>query len=65
MEICSLGLRGDMPETWNRGGSQESMGVILAETHNSGDMEPEEDISYSQAGPPSGMSGTPTHPQNL
>jgi hypothetical protein len=28
-------------------------------------MEPEEDISYSQAGPPSGMSGTPTHPQNL
>ena len=52
MEICSLGLRGDMPETWNGGGSQESMGVILAETHNSGDMEPKEAISCSQAGTP-------------
>jgi hypothetical protein len=33
-------------------GSQESIWVALAETHNRGDMEPEEAISYSQAGPP-------------
>ena len=42
---ASLGL-GD---TWDRGGSQESMGVTLAETHSSGNIEPEEAISYSQA----------------
>ena len=35
----------DMPETWHRGGSQESMGVTLAETHSSGNIEPEEAIS--------------------
>jgi hypothetical protein len=29
-----------LPETWN-GGSQESVGVTLAETLSSGDMEPE------------------------
>jgi hypothetical protein len=43
---------GGMPETWNGGGSQESMGVTLAETPSSGDIEPEETTSYSQAGLP-------------
>ena len=42
----------DMLETWEGGGSQESMEIILAETHSSGDMEPEEATSQSQAGTP-------------
>ena len=29
----------DIKETWDGGGSQESMGVSLAKTHNIGDME--------------------------
>ena len=33
-----------------RGGSPKSMGVTLAETHSSGDTEPEGVIPYSQAG---------------
>ena len=40
----------DVPETWDAGASQESMGVTFAETHSSGDMEPEEATSCSQAG---------------
>ena len=36
------------PETWDKGGVQESMGVTLAVTHT-GDMEPEEATSCSQA----------------
>ena len=35
----------DVQETWNREGSQESMGVTLAENHRSGTMKPEEDTS--------------------
>ena len=40
----------DIPETWNRGSSQESVGVTLAETHNSGHIKPEEATSCIQAG---------------
>ena len=36
----------------DRGGSQESMEVTLAESHSTGDMEPEEATSCSQAGTP-------------
>jgi hypothetical protein len=43
------------------GGSQKSMWVMLAETHSSGDMEPEEDIYCSQAG---SWNRTPTHSEN-
>ena len=42
----------DMPETWDRGNSQESMGVTLAVTHSIGDMEPEEATFYIQARAP-------------
>ena len=45
-------------ETWGKGGTQESMGVTLAVTHNTGDMEPGEVVSCGQA-------GIPTHPQNF
>ena len=41
-----------MPETWDGGGSEESMRVTVAETPSSGDMEPEEAIPCSQAGLP-------------
>ena len=37
-------------ETWDRGGTQESIGVTLAVTHNIGDMKPEESTSCSQVG---------------
>jgi hypothetical protein len=37
----------DEKETWDKGGTQESMGVTLAVTHNIGDMEPEETTSSS------------------
>jgi hypothetical protein len=40
-----------MPETWDAG-LTGAKGVILAETHSSGDLEPEEATSCSQAGPP-------------
>jgi len=39
-------------ETWNKGGAQESKGVILAVTHSTGDMEPEEATSCNQAETP-------------
>jgi hypothetical protein len=39
-------------ETWSEGGPQESMEVTLAERYSSGDMEPKEATSCSQAGPP-------------
>ena len=42
----------DETETWDKGGTQESMGVTLAVTHSIGDMEPEEATSCSQAGTP-------------
>ena len=41
-----------MAETWDRAGTQESMGVTLAVTHSIGDMEHEEAISCCQAGTP-------------
>ena len=41
----------DVLETWDGGGSQESLGVDLANSLVSGDMEPEEATSYSDAGP--------------
>jgi hypothetical protein len=40
----------NVAETWDRAGTQESMGVTLAVTHSIGDMEPEEATSCSQAG---------------
>lgn len=40
------------PETWDGGGFQESVDMTLAKTHSSGDMEPEEATSYTQAGTP-------------
>jgi hypothetical protein len=39
-------------ETLDKLGMQESIGLILAVTQYSGDMEPEEAISFSQAGTP-------------
>lgn len=42
----------DMREVWDRGGTQESMGVTLVVTHNTGDMEVEEATSCSQAETP-------------
>jgi hypothetical protein len=44
------GLLQDETETWDMGGSQESMGVTLAVTHCIGDMEPEDATSCSQVG---------------
>ena len=54
---CLLGLsQGQnleyMPETWYEGGSQESMGVTLAENPSSGEIEPGVATSCSQAGFP-------------
>jgi hypothetical protein len=36
--------------TWDKGGTQEPMGVTLGVTHTTGDMEPEEATSCSQTG---------------
>lgn len=41
-----------MPETSDGGISQESKVVSLAETHSSGDRQPEKVTSCIQAGPP-------------
>ena len=38
-----------MPENWDGRSSQDSMGVTLAETHSSGDVEIEEATSCRQA----------------
>ena len=38
-----------MPENWDGGGFQEFIGVTLAETHSSGDVEIEEATSCRQA----------------
>ena len=40
----------DVTKTWDKGGSQESMGVTLAVTHRIGGMEPEEATSCSWVG---------------
>jgi hypothetical protein len=37
-------------ETWDWGGTQESVGVSLDVTRSTGDMEPSEAASCSQAG---------------
>ena len=42
----------DETETWDKEGTQESMGVTLAVTHSIGDMEPEEASSCNHAGTP-------------
>ena len=42
----------DGSETWDKGGTQESMGVTLAVTHYIANVEPEEAISCSQIGTP-------------
>ena len=42
----------DETETWDKGGTQESMGVTLAVTHYIGDMEPQEATSCIQTGTP-------------
>lgn len=39
-----------MTETWDKGGTQESMGAYLDVTPNIGDMETEEADSCSQTG---------------
>jgi hypothetical protein len=54
MEICNLLGRGgrghlqDETETWDKGGTQESMGVTLTVTHNVGGLEHEEAIFCSK-----------------
>ena len=54
MEVRSWGggQLQDETETWDKGGAQESMGVTLAVTHCTGDTEPEEATSCSQAETP-------------
>lgn len=42
----------EVPKTWDRGGSQESLWMTLAKMPNYRDMEPAEATSCSQAGPP-------------
>jgi hypothetical protein len=42
----------DETDTWDKGGTQESVWVTLAVTHYIGDMEPELATSYSQAQTP-------------
>jgi hypothetical protein len=42
----------DQIETWDKGGSQNSIRVTLAVTHYIGDMEPEKATSCSQKGTP-------------
>ena len=50
--VCVWGHLQDETETWDKGGTQESMGVTLAVTHSIGDMEPEEATSCSQVETP-------------
>jgi hypothetical protein len=38
----------DVKETWDKRHSQESMGLILTETNNIGDIDPEAAISCNQ-----------------
>jgi hypothetical protein len=42
----------DKTETWNKGGTQESVWVALAVIHYTVDMEPEEVTFFSQIGNP-------------
>ena len=56
MEICnwwvwkSSRCLEDVLETWDRGGTQESLRVTLDVTYSTGYMEPEETTFCSQAG---------------
>lgn len=55
LQLTAVGRWGhleDVIEAWDMEGTPESMGVILAETHSSGDMELGEITSYNQAGTP-------------
>ena len=47
-----MGATEHVTETWDKESIQESIAVTLAVTHKTGDMEPEEATSYSQAGTP-------------
>ena len=51
-----------MPATYIGGGAQESMGMALAETHSSGDTEPDCSIPRKNS---SGGIRTPTNKQNF
>jgi hypothetical protein len=42
----------NVPEIWNRGDTQESMGVIFTVTLSTGDMKPKDATSCNQAGTP-------------
>lgn len=55
----------NVPEINDRGSAQESMRVTLGVTHCIGDMDPEEDIFYSQAGTLMKHLGTQTHPKTF
>ena len=55
----------DMEETYDKGGSQESMGVTLAVTYSSGDMKLEEATSCGYWQEPQWSIGTPIHPENF
>ena len=52
MGIRRWGHLQDETETWDKGGTEESMEVTLAMTTYSGDMEPEEATFCSQTGTP-------------
>jgi hypothetical protein len=56
VKVICVGGRGvqlqDETETWDKRGTQESMGMTLAVTHGIGVMEPEEATSCSQARTP-------------
>jgi hypothetical protein len=49
--VCGVHFQ-DKTETWDKESSQESMEMTLAVTHYTGDMEPEDTASCSQAGTP-------------
>jgi hypothetical protein len=50
--VRTLGAFPGREVAWDKGGIQESVGVILAVIHYTGDMEHEQATSCSQAGTP-------------
>lgn len=55
LQLMGWGGRGhlqDETETTEKGDVKESMGVLLAVIHSTGDMDPERSISCSQIGTP-------------
>lgn len=54
----------EVSETWDEGGSQDSMWVTLAEMPYSGDMKPEETTSSNQTGLP-GRDGDPNQSKKV